>query len=224
MLSPHEPPDRRVGGGTRSSAGETGRPGHHGSATGGRLRIYLGIAPGAAALAAQRQLTESIGGTYHQLPDLDIPAALRPKTRIRSRVIRGSSGTDVHIITHSRITHRVPRQHADPPLGHQPLARSSAVAVIVLCPARQFRLAGMVKPRPFGTKDLDFPNGPGCLPHLLPRAPRLNSSMAARRAQAGTASRGSEWTLAVMIAAREREIVEVSSAASARTEKLGVFP
>jgi two-component system sensor histidine kinase KdpD len=77
----------------------------------------------AIALAAQRQLTESIGGTYQQLADLDIPsalltlaraenatqlvlgrrhrsrlAALRPRTRIRSRVIRGSSGTDVHII------------------------------------------------------------------------------------------------------------------------------
>jgi two-component system sensor histidine kinase KdpD len=79
----------------------------------------------AIALAAQRQLTESIGGTYHQLADLDIPgalltlartenatqlvlgrrhrsrlAALRPRPRIRSRVIRGSNGTDVHIITH----------------------------------------------------------------------------------------------------------------------------
>ena len=77
----------------------------------------------AIALAAQRQLTESIGGTYQQLADLDIPgalltfaraenatqlvlgrrhrsrlAALRPRTRIRSRVIRASSGTDVHII------------------------------------------------------------------------------------------------------------------------------
>jgi len=77
----------------------------------------------AVALAAQRQLTESIGGTYQQLADLDIPgalltfaraenatklvlgrrhrsrlAALRPRTRIRSRVIRASSGTDVHII------------------------------------------------------------------------------------------------------------------------------
>ena len=91
----------------------------------------------AAALAAQRQLTESIGGSYHQLTDRDIPAALlifahaenatqlvlgtrhrswlsalRPKTRITSRVIHGSSGTDVHIITHA--AHRVPRQHACP--------------------------------------------------------------------------------------------------------------
>ena len=91
----------------------------------------------AAALAAQRQLTESIGGTYHQLTDRDIPAALlifaraenatqlvlgtrhrswlsalRPKTRITSRVIHGSSGTDVHIITHT--AYRVPRQHTGP--------------------------------------------------------------------------------------------------------------
>jgi two-component system sensor histidine kinase KdpD len=81
------------------------------------------VGAAAIALAAQRQLTESIGGTYQQLADLDIPgalltlaraenatqlvlgrrhrswlAALRPRTRIRSRVIRGSSGTDVHII------------------------------------------------------------------------------------------------------------------------------
>jgi two-component system sensor histidine kinase KdpD len=79
---------------------------------------------GAIALAAQRQLTESIGGIYHQLADSDIPgalltfartenatqlvlgrrhrswlAALRSGTRIRSQIIRGSSGTDVHIIT-----------------------------------------------------------------------------------------------------------------------------
>jgi two-component system sensor histidine kinase KdpD len=81
------------------------------------------VGAAASALAAQRQLTESIGGTYQQLADLDIPgalltlaragnatqlvlgrrhrsrlAALRPRTRIRSRVIRGSSGTDVHIV------------------------------------------------------------------------------------------------------------------------------
>jgi two-component system sensor histidine kinase KdpD len=33
-------------------------------------------AAGRAALAAQRQLTISLGGTYHQLADSDIPAAL----------------------------------------------------------------------------------------------------------------------------------------------------
>ena len=31
---------------------------------------------GRAVLAAQRQLIESLGGTYHQLADADIPAAL----------------------------------------------------------------------------------------------------------------------------------------------------
>ena len=74
-----------------------------------------------AALAAQRRLTEAIGGTYHQLADDDIPAALltfarahsatqlvlgttrhsrlaalRPRTSIRSRVIRHGGGIGVH--------------------------------------------------------------------------------------------------------------------------------
>jgi two-component system sensor histidine kinase KdpD len=80
-----------------------------------------------AGLVAQRQLTESLGGTYHQLTSDDsegIAAALltfvradnatqlvlgtgqrpwlsavRPRGGIISRVIRGSTGTDVHIIT-----------------------------------------------------------------------------------------------------------------------------
>ena len=77
-----------------------------------------------AALAAQRRLTEAIGGTYHQLANDDIPAALltfaraqnatqlvlgttrhprlaplRPRTSISSRVIRRGSGIDVHIVT-----------------------------------------------------------------------------------------------------------------------------
>jgi two-component system sensor histidine kinase KdpD len=80
-----------------------------------------------AGLVAQRQLTESLGGTYHQLTSGDgddVAAALlafvradhatqlvlgmghpswrsavRPKGRIISRVIRGSTGTDVHIVT-----------------------------------------------------------------------------------------------------------------------------
>jgi two-component system sensor histidine kinase KdpD len=80
-----------------------------------------------AGLVAQRQLTASLGGTYHQLASDDsddVAAALltfvradnatqlvlgtghrswlsavRPKVRIISRVIRGSTGTDVHVIT-----------------------------------------------------------------------------------------------------------------------------
>jgi two-component system sensor histidine kinase KdpD len=87
-----------------------------------------------AGLVAQRQLTESLGGTYHQLTSGDgddVAAALltfaradhatqlvlgmgrrswrsavRPKGRIISRVIRGSTGTDVHIVT-TRTPHTV---------------------------------------------------------------------------------------------------------------------
>jgi two-component system sensor histidine kinase KdpD len=79
---------------------------------------------GRAVLAAQRRLAESAGGTYHQLADQDIPAALlafahahhatqlvlgasprtwraalRPAASIRSRVIRHGGGLDVHIVT-----------------------------------------------------------------------------------------------------------------------------
>jgi two-component system sensor histidine kinase KdpD len=79
---------------------------------------------GRAVLATQRQLAESVGGTYHQLADEDIPAALlafahahnatqlvlgaaprtwlaalRPAASIRSRVIRRGGGLDVHIVT-----------------------------------------------------------------------------------------------------------------------------
>jgi two-component system, OmpR family, sensor histidine kinase KdpD len=75
-------------------------------------------------LAAQRRLAESAGGTYHQLADQDVPAALlafahahnatqlvlgatprtglaalRPVASIRSRVIRRGGGLDVHIVT-----------------------------------------------------------------------------------------------------------------------------
>ena len=90
-------------------------------------------AAGRAALATQRRLTETIGGTYHQLADDDIPAALltfaraqnatqlvlgttrhprlaalRPGTSIRSRVIRRGGGIDVHIVTCTPTAHRVP--------------------------------------------------------------------------------------------------------------------
>jgi two-component system, OmpR family, sensor histidine kinase KdpD len=79
---------------------------------------------GRAVLTTQRRLAESAGGTYHQLADEDIPAALlafahahnatqlvlgatshtwraalRPAASITSRVIRHGGGLDVHIIT-----------------------------------------------------------------------------------------------------------------------------
>jgi two-component system sensor histidine kinase KdpD len=97
--------------------------------SGGDLLAVHAIRPGRpasssrAALAAQRQLAESAGGSYHQLAGEDIPAALltfahahnatqlvlgatprtrraalRPAASIRSQVIRHGGGLDVHII------------------------------------------------------------------------------------------------------------------------------
>jgi predicted lipoprotein with Yx(FWY)xxD motif/nucleotide-binding universal stress UspA family protein len=96
-------------------------------------------AAGCAALAAQRRLTEAIGGTYHQLADDDIPAALltfaraqnatqlmlgttrhprlaalRPRPSIRSRVIRRGGGIDVHIVTCTPTAHGVPPVACEP--------------------------------------------------------------------------------------------------------------
>jgi predicted lipoprotein with Yx(FWY)xxD motif/nucleotide-binding universal stress UspA family protein len=96
-------------------------------------------AAGRAALATQRRLTEALGGTYHQLADDDIPAALltfaraenatqlvlgttrhprlaalRSRTSIRSRVIRCGGGIDVHIVTCT------PTAHGAPPVACEP--------------------------------------------------------------------------------------------------------
>jgi two-component system, OmpR family, sensor histidine kinase KdpD len=81
-----------------------------------------------AALASQRRLTESVGGTYHQVVGDNIPEALLTFARaenatqlvlgasrrswlsamltgpgIGSRTIRGSGDIDVHIVTHSEM-------------------------------------------------------------------------------------------------------------------------
>src|SRR6201981_1004017 len=81
-----------------------------------------------AALAAQRRLVESVGGTYHQVVGDDIPEALLTFARaenatqlvlgasrrswlsamltgpgIGSRTIRGSGDIDVHIVTHAQM-------------------------------------------------------------------------------------------------------------------------
>src|SRR6201996_2958548 len=80
-----------------------------------------------AALAAQRRLAESVGGTYHQVVGDDIPEALLPFARaenatqlvlgasrrswltalltgpgIGARTIRDSGPIDVHIVTHAQ--------------------------------------------------------------------------------------------------------------------------
>jgi len=88
---------------------------------------------GRAALAAQRQLIESLGGSYHQLADEDVPAALlafahaehasqlvlgatrhtgsaalRRATTLTSRVIRQGGGIGVHIVTCTPTANGVP--------------------------------------------------------------------------------------------------------------------
>ncbi len=94
---------------------------------------------GRAVLAAQRRLAESAGGTYHQLADQDIPAALlafahahnatqlvlgatprtwlaalRPAASIRSRVIRRGGGLDVHIVTCTPTANGAPAAACEP--------------------------------------------------------------------------------------------------------------
>jgi two-component system, OmpR family, sensor histidine kinase KdpD len=92
-----------------------------------------------AALAAQRQLTISLGGSYHQLADSDIPAALLAFTQaedatqlvlgvarrtrlaappltttIRSQLIRRGGGISVHIVPCPPTANSVPPAECDP--------------------------------------------------------------------------------------------------------------
>jgi two-component system sensor histidine kinase KdpD len=87
-----------------------------------------------AALTVQRRLVQSVGGAYHELSDDDIcaalltfaraenatqlvlgatrrswPSALLSRTGIRSRIIYGAGGIDVHI-THTQTASGVPRR------------------------------------------------------------------------------------------------------------------
>jgi two-component system sensor histidine kinase KdpD len=87
-----------------------------------------------AALSAQRRLVQSVGGAYHELSDDDIcaalltfaraenatqlvlgatrrswPSALLSRTGIRSQIIYGAAGIDVHI-THTQTASSVPRR------------------------------------------------------------------------------------------------------------------
>ena len=102
-------------------------------------------AAGRAALAAQRQLIVSLGGTYHQLADPDIPAALlafaqaenatqlvlgatrrtrlaalRPTTRIRSQLIRRGGGISVHVVPCPPTANGVPQRSSRPSLRQRP--------------------------------------------------------------------------------------------------------
>jgi two-component system sensor histidine kinase KdpD len=98
-----------------------------------------------AALAAQRQLTVSLGGTYHQLADPDIPAALlafaqeqnatqlvlgatrqprlaalRPTTTIRSQLIRRGGGIGVHVVPCPPTANGVPGHSPKPSQRQRP--------------------------------------------------------------------------------------------------------
>jgi two-component system sensor histidine kinase KdpD len=100
------------------------------------------VGTGRPALTAQRRLVSSVGGTYHQLSDDDIPAALLtfaqaenatqlvlgatrrswrsavlPRTAIHSRVLRAATGIDVHIITCTQIPKDTPPTASAPEPG-----------------------------------------------------------------------------------------------------------
>src|SRR5215468_9081484 len=112
-----------------------------------------------AALAAQRQLVESIGGSYHQVVGDNIPEALLTFARaenatqlvlgvsrrswlsalltgpgIGARTIRGSGDIDVHIVTHSRMVRGrgLPRSRGGLTLRRQLVGYLLAVALPVL--------------------------------------------------------------------------------------------
>jgi two-component system, OmpR family, sensor histidine kinase KdpD len=124
-----------------------------------------GANPG--ALAEQRRLTESLGGTYHQVVGDDIPEALLNFARaenatqlvlgasrrswlsalltgpgIGARTIRGSGDIDVHIVTHSRMG-----QGRGLPRSRGGLTRRRQVAgyllAVALCPLLTVLLAGL---------------------------------------------------------------------------------
>src|SRR2546430_2384584 len=112
-----------------------------------------------AALAAQRRLVESLGGSYHQVVGDNIPEALLTFARaenatqlvlgasrrswlsalltgpgIGARTIRGSGGIDVHIVTHSRMGRGrgLPRRRGGLTLRRQLMGYLLAVALAPL--------------------------------------------------------------------------------------------
>src|ERR1700744_2820444 len=121
-----------------------------------------------AKLASQRQLAESVGGTYHQVGGDDIPGALLTFPRgenatqrvlgasrrswlsalltgpgIGSRTIRGAGDIDVHIVTHAQVGRG--RGLLRPPRGALTLRRVIAgyTLAALLSPALTLALAGL---------------------------------------------------------------------------------
>ena len=121
-----------------------------------------------AALAEQRRLTESLGGTYHQVVGDDIPEALLSFARAENatqlvlgasrrswlsalftgpgfgaRTIRGSGDIDVHIVTHSHMGRGrglLPRSRGGLTLRRRLAGYALAV---VLCPLVTLLLASL---------------------------------------------------------------------------------
>ena len=120
-----------------------------------------------AALAAQRRLTESLGGTYHQVVGDSIPEALLTFARAENatqlvlgasrrswlatvltgpgsaaRTIRGSGDIDVHIVTHSRMGRGrgLPRSRGGLTLRRQIMGY---VLAALLCPLLTLVLANL---------------------------------------------------------------------------------
>src|SRR6202167_4050278 len=112
-----------------------------------------------AALAAQRRLAESLGGTYHQVVGDNIPAALLEFARaenatqlvlgasrrswplalvtgpgVGARTIRGSGDIDVHMVTHSEMGRGrgLPQAHGSITLRRRIAAYALAVALAPL--------------------------------------------------------------------------------------------
>ena len=122
-----------------------------------------------AALAAQRRLTESLGGTYHQVIGDSIPEALLSFARAENatqlvlgasrrswlatvltgpgsaaRTIRGSGDIDVHIVTHSRMGRGrgLPRSRGGLTLRRQIMGY---VLAALLCPLLTLVLANLAR-------------------------------------------------------------------------------
>ena len=120
-----------------------------------------------AALAEQRRLVESLGGTYHQVIGDSIPEALLSFARAENatqlvlgasrrswlsalltgpgsagRTIRGSGDIDVHIVTHSRMGRGrgLPRSRGGLTLRRQ---MAGYVLAALLCPLLTLALAGL---------------------------------------------------------------------------------
>ena len=120
-----------------------------------------------AALAEQRRLTESLGGTYHQVVGDDIPEALLSFARAENatqlvlgasrrswlssvltgpgfgaRTIRGSGDIDVHIVTHAHMGRGRGLPRARGGLTRRRQLAGYALAVI-LCPLLTLLLASL---------------------------------------------------------------------------------